>query len=157
MMCTEKDIKRHLDIAAKQLKSKDAFLLEHGVNERSITHKFAEYIQQQFKDYNVDCEYNRMKSDEIGIPFIEKRLRLEIKDVQTCDTSAKTVFPDIIVHERGTNENNLIVIEAKKQGGSKADRVYDLKKLKGYKDEIKYQFAVFIEFSSSGATIEIIQ
>jgi hypothetical protein len=35
------------------------FLLEHNLNERSITHKFAELLQRVFPEWDVDCEYNR--------------------------------------------------------------------------------------------------
>jgi len=40
------------------LLKKDGYLLKNSVNERSITHKLAEYYQVLFPEWNVDCEYN---------------------------------------------------------------------------------------------------
>ena len=37
----------------------DFYLLEIGTNERSVAHKLAEYLQQEFPNRHVDCEYNR--------------------------------------------------------------------------------------------------
>ena len=80
---------------------KDGQLLHINANERSISHKVAEHLQDQFSDLNVDCEYNR-RGDQI-----KKRL----DDIQR-------VFPDIVVHKRGTDSNNYLVIETKKKGRS---------------------------------------
>ncbi len=40
-----------------------------------------------------------------------------------------TLTPDIIVHTRNTNENNLLVIEIKKDSNSKINKEFDLLKL----------------------------
>lgn len=53
-------------IALGVLQKNDSFLLENEVNERTIAHKFAEYLQKQFPDWNVDCEYNRMGDKSQG-------------------------------------------------------------------------------------------
>jgi len=37
----------------------DSYLLEIDVNERTITHRLAMYLQEEFEDWDVDCEYNR--------------------------------------------------------------------------------------------------
>ena len=50
---------QNLEIALSELIERDSFLFEADANERSITHKLAEYLQAQFQDWNVDCEYNR--------------------------------------------------------------------------------------------------
>lgn len=62
--------------------------------------------RNEFPDFDVDCEYNRdgVAPKKIG------HLGLYPDD---DDTEAETVFPDIIVHRRGT-EQNYLVIEAKK-------------------------------------------
>ena len=36
----------------------DFYLLEIGANERSVAHKLAEYLQQEFPNWHFDCEYN---------------------------------------------------------------------------------------------------
>jgi hypothetical protein len=93
--------------AIATLLAEDQYLLVNDVNERSITHKLADYLQREFPDTNVDCEYNKNHDDT-------KRLRLPPKtDIRSDDLDAHTVFPDIIVHKRNTDEN-LLVIEVKK-------------------------------------------
>ncbi len=107
-------------------------LLELDSNERSITHKIAEYLQAEFRKdgYHVDCEYNREGHDP-------KRLNLDAKPIQSDDPEGETVFPDIIIHERGTNRNNLVVIEAKKS--TNEDGETDLRKLRAFNQQLGYK------------------
>jgi hypothetical protein len=53
------------------------------------------------------------------------------------------VFPDIVVHQRGPDGPNLLVVEAKK-ATSGMDSAFDCAKLKGYKEELGYRFAAFV-------------
>lgn len=146
------EIKEKVNNAVNLLLKNDLFLLDKNVNERSISHKLAEYLQQQFPEYRVDCEYNRMRgenSDEDFLDYVTKTLVLEIKDIKTDDVEAKTVYPDIIVHHRGTN-NNLLVIEVKKKDNN-ASKAFDIKKLKGFiKERLGYTFGLYIEFETNG-------
>jgi len=123
--------------AYNRLISKDRGILEVDANERSITHKLAEYLQIEFPDWNVDCEYNRNGVDP-------KKLDTFAKHVNSDDTNAVSVYPDIIIHHRRTTEN-LAVIEAKK-GNSRVEDLDDAK-LCAYKDELRYQFAYKVTFS----------
>ena len=56
--------------------------------------------------------------------------------VSPDDTEAMTVFPDIIVHRRRTDEN-LIVLEVKKTGGDK--NIRDIKKLRAFTRDSQYR------------------
>ncbi len=90
----------------------DSFLLKNKVNERSVSHKLGEYLQQQFPDWNVDCEYNK-KGDATKI----------LDGMAECrDSLTDLVYPDIIVHKRDTNENLLIVEMETKQENHECDR-----------------------------------
>lgn len=42
----------------KSFYEKERYLLENNANERSLTHKLAEYLNLEFQDFDVDCEYN---------------------------------------------------------------------------------------------------
>jgi hypothetical protein len=127
----EKAIKEALD----RLLTADFDLLKYDANERSISHRLAVYLEPLFPGWNVDCEYNR-DLDDI------KRLELPIKKVRTDDLSAKTVYPDIIIHKRGS-DNNLLVIEMKKSSNpDKGDS--DRTKLQAFKSQLGYTFAVFV-------------
>lgn len=145
---SKEEIENRIDIAVDMLKCKDLFLLQKDVNERGITHKLAEYLQQQFPEYNVDCEYNRMKNQKMDDKYITKKLNLPIVDLRSNDTTAKTVYPDIIIHKRGT-ENNLVVIEIKKKL-SDEDKKYDINKLEAFKKQLGYKNSLFIEFDNKG-------
>lgn len=57
--------------------------------------RFAGYLADLYPDYNVDCEYNR---------HIENVKRIS-KD--------REIFPDVILHTRGVDENNFAIIELK--------------------------------------------
>jgi hypothetical protein len=135
---TQADVRSRLDRAVRKLLDNDECLIELDVNERTITHKLAEYLQGEFPDWNVDCEYNRDGHKCKSLPLPPK------KNVSCADTTAQTVFPDIIVHKRKTNDNNLLVLEAKKTGGSPT---WDYRKLEAFKSELGYQHAVFVRLN----------
>jgi hypothetical protein len=130
------EIEERLDFAIQRLLASDLQLLALDVNERSITHKLATYLQIAFPDYDVDCEYNRC-FDEI------KTLHVPADNVSWDDTQAKTVFPDIIVHHRNTDINILVVEVKKLNGGNEA---FDFIKLQAFRGELGYQHAVFLRF-----------
>ena len=134
MSVTREEVERGLHAAYTLLK-RDRVLLELDANERSLTHKLAEYLQGEFPDWDVDCEYNRDG---------DTPKRLSVQTISTNDTDAHTVFPDIIIHYRNTKKN-LVVIEAKKKSRT-ADGSADKKKLKAYMTEHHYQFAFAIVF-----------
>jgi hypothetical protein len=121
---------------------RDNYLLRLDVNERSITSLIARYLAPELPDYHVDCEYNRdgVNSKRIG------HLGLNPDEE---DTEARTVFPDIIAHHRGTNEHNYLVVEVKKSTNS-ASRNLDRIKLAGFKRDLGYSNAVFVELLAGG-------
>lgn len=123
--------------AVEKLLEQDAFLLEHNVNERSISHRLAIYLQEQFDELHVDCEYNRGGHEAKTLTSIAG---------QNGDdsTDGSRVYPDIIVHRRGSGDNEL-VIEIKKTTSSQTyDK--DRQKLRAYRHELKYKNSLFIEF-----------
>jgi hypothetical protein len=136
----DKEIIEKLNLAISILFKNDSYLLDVDANERSISHKLGVYLQDIFKDWDVDCEYNRIFD-------FEKRVDLPRKyDVSNWDTEATTVYPDIIVHHRGTDEN-LLVIEMKKNALNKPDE-FDSLKLKEFKKQLGYQFAVALRIKT---------
>lgn len=131
------EIKEKIGIALQLFLHKDNQLLEYNVNERAISHKLAEYIQILFPEWDVDCEYNRRENDI-------KRLNR----IKECDEQRKTdiIYPDIIVHHRG-EEDNLLVIEIKTNG---QDDICDRKKLQllTQKDgEYGYDWGLYLQFN----------
>ena len=130
--------------ALSELLGNDNDLLGIDANERSITFRFAMYLQQHFPDWTVDCEYNRDGTDPKRLGHLELYPDSE-------DDEAKTVFPDVIVHRRGTR-NNYLVLEFKKST-SRVDRQIDLRKLQGYKQQLGYEHALFVEVGTEGRAV----
>jgi hypothetical protein len=132
--------------ALSELLEKDCYLLNIDANERSITFRFAMHLQKHLPEWTVDCEYNRDGIDP-------KRLEHLGLYPPSDDEDAQTVFPDVIVHRRGTGQNYLVV-EFKKST-SRVNRQIDLRKLLGYRQQLGYVHALFIEVGTDGqATIE---
>ena len=140
------DIRRKVKSALGMLFEKDAFLFQNDLNERTITHRFAMYLQLMFSDWNVDCEYNRNHD-------VKKELQFPVESISNDDTQAKTVFPDIIVHHRNTDDN-LLVIEVKKSTNPFSDKD-DLQKLALFKEQLNYRYAVFFRFTTREEAIGV--
>lgn len=143
-MCYQKmtnlKIKNKVQVATDQLFKNDRFLLENHAHERSVAHKLAGYLQQQFSGWQVDCEYN--------LHGVEVKLLDGIKEHQECSEEKRTdrIFPDIIVHRRNTDEDNILVIEVKMGSKSNACDLKKLKLLTGQEHLYKYSLGLFIRF-----------
>ena len=138
-MLSSQDLHKKVKKALKQFFHEDVDLLCLTVNERSITHKIAEHLQREFKDLKVDCEYNRHGSET-------KTLPVKSQTTSSACLDATTVYPDIIVHRRGCDSNNLLVIEVKKSNGGDANR--DKCKLQKFTEpngEYEYKLGLFLE------------
>jgi len=110
-------------------------LLDRDVSERALSHHLARFLRDMMPDnYAVDVEYNRALDNP-------KRLQLPPRKALDNELRATTVFPDIIVHVRGTNEHNLLVLEVKKPG---EDLPYDERKLRAFLKELHYEHAAHV-------------
>lgn len=139
---SQKDIHQRVQRAIERLRLYDAELLRIDCNERSITHRLAMYLQDEFEGWGVDCEYNR----DQHAPDHVKRLTSLLESIPSDNADAKTVFPDIIVHHRETSDN-LLVIEVKKSRNPEPD-TRDKQKLKAFKEELHYRYALFLRFNT---------
>ena len=107
-----------------KLLDKDSELLDRDSHEVSLSSKLGSYLQQEFP--NVDCEYNRHGNKV-------KTLHGEI------------IRPDILVHERGSDNHNLLVIEMKKTNRPDDD-IETLKDMTLKDGEYHYSYGLFISF-----------
>jgi hypothetical protein len=123
----------------------DAHLLRIDVNERSITHRLAVHLEDAFKGWDVDCEYNRNRYDTKRL-IIGDDVKIRVETIQTDDEHGRTVYPDIIVHRRGTDKN-FLVVEVKKTTNHIAKDL-DLNKLREYKRQLGYSHALFLNFNT---------
>ncbi len=129
-----------LNLAIEELFENHLELLELNVSERSLTHHFANAISSKITDYHVDVEYNRHQFDI-------KKIMIENRKTSDRNIEARTVFPDIIVHHRQFDDQNLLVIEVKKHG---ENIDYDLRKLGIFIRDFNYQFAASVTLGMIG-------
>lgn len=155
-MVTEK-IQKSINVFLRN----DMYLLKNNGHERTIAHRLAVYLEKEFPYYHVDCEYNLnvdTESQRKCIYVLETELKKFKPDRNMSnfpiseyeDYRIVSVYPDIIVHHRGTNLDNLLVIEIKKSNSTVPDE-YDLLKLIRYtsqyfEDGLKYKYGAFIKF-----------
>ena len=132
---SDDEIKARFFASFDRLFKNDAFLLENGAHERSIAHKLAEYLQQKFSGWHVDCEYNLHGVNTKMLP-------------RECNNEHKEyVYPDVIVHHRGY-DSNLLVIEIKPRKSKKVDECDNAKLVAFTRQDgdYKYQLGLFIGF-----------
>lgn len=92
-----------VDAALDELYLRDSYLFTREVHERTVVFRFGIYLQRIMdssdilKQYDLDFEYNRNGGEPKRIP----------------GRSRNGVFPDLIIHKRGSNSHNLLVMEFK--------------------------------------------
>ena len=138
------ELEINLRKALNELITRDAYLIQHDVHERTISSKLGCYLSSIIPPvseggWDVDVEYNRNGE-------VPKKL---------CpDGEYVNVIPDIIIHRRGENNpqrtecNNLLVIEIKKDSGDE-ERKADINKIQSFINEspFYYCFGAFVDFS----------
>lgn len=109
--------------------------LNRDLHETTLNHRFAFYlenilIKNNFLDYNVDIEYNRN---------FKNKKNVKIRGVKA------PIRPDILVHKRMNNNENLLVVEAKKHkvSGHDIDKVNAFMKDENY----SYKYGLTISYA----------
>lgn len=142
-------LRRLYDLDAELLKNKTP---KQVVSERCLVFRLGWYLQtllethKDFKTYRVDAEYNRYFGDPKRVGF---------------EKNCRKVIPDLIIHRRGTQTDNLAVFEFKKGGAySPEDQQRDFIKLQYFTDPNKgyaYQFGFGIVFGEDKANVHVFQ
>src|SRR3977135_430495 len=83
----------------------ETFLFEKDLGERTLTHRFAVHLEKQFSGWQVYCDYIRLGERTLRLPHGTI--------VSTDDHLGKSVYPDIVVHQREV-PNNLLAVEVRK-------------------------------------------
>lgn len=144
---TEEVLRDTLSAALAELESRDSHLFRTNNSERCLVARLALYLQVRLRDWSVDVEYSR---DGNGV--VPKRIALN----QACanklnEKGGACVIPDLIVHKRGPEGPNLLVIEAKKST-NRTSRECDHLRLLGFQREFSYVYAALIEFETARGT-----
>jgi len=144
--------------ALQNVLKNDPYLLEHDINEPTISHRLAVYLEGRFPGFNVDCEYNGNVDADSGRKYIHilkdiaKQLGILREGEENQEVLDRCVFPDIIVHKRGYNgsDNNLLIIEIKKSS-NKNNGAWDNEKLSRFTssehgNRFNYKYGLFVRF-----------
>ena len=91
--------------ALKEFYARETHLFEKDLGDRTLTHRLAVHVETQFPGWQVDCDYNRLGERTLRLP--------KGTIVSTDDAIGKSIYPDIVVHQRDI-PNNLLAIEVRK-------------------------------------------
>lgn len=135
------EIKDKIKKCLEKLYEKDAELFNRndgkGLCERCLVFRFALYLQEAFRNYFVDCDFNSAQIN--GQP-------VSGKPITNSDGTATKRFVDIIVHKRTFNHNNdFICFEIKKWNNhnSKASKK-DKNNLNVLTSEYGYRYGFYL-------------
>ena len=134
--------------ALQEFYAHEAFLFEKDLGERTLTHRLAVHLERHFSGWEVDCDYNRLG---------ERRLRLPHGTiVSTEDELGKSVYPDIVVHQREI-PNNLLAIEVRKTSNHQPPE-HDRHKLQALTDPhlwFAYWIGVWLVLGKSSVVADV--
>lgn len=150
------EILEKLDFAINQLLAKENGILMRGLNELNLNGHLTKYLAPLFSRLDVDPEYNgdMLKDNDRKALEIAKRRMQEI-GIEPKEANNYQLTPDIIIHTRNTNKNNLVVIEIKKDTNSKKNKEFDLIKLEHMTidylgNHYNYKLGVALVFGTNG-------
>ena len=149
-------LKQSVDLLYKN----DSYLIKHSVHEQDISHRIAYYFENLLNNYswykkssfNVDVEYNKNFDDL-------KRVYSNCDDCGNArcyinqssyyiDNYQSPCKPDIILHERGSNDNNILVIEIKKCNNECKDDFAKLSAFTCNTSDYKYKIGIYININN---------
>lgn len=141
-MKDRKVVEKKVVSALNELLEKDKILLKINVEEETISHKLAMYLEKEFSGFDVDVEYNRQGKT---VDIVKK---LYMAGFDADSYGYKNVLPDIVIHNRGDNDKNTLVIEVKKSKNTGHPFDKDKEKLKAFVNNIEggfnYNFGLFL-------------
>jgi hypothetical protein len=132
--------------ALSEFYAHEIFLLDKDVGERALTHRLAVHIEQQFAGWQVDCDYDRLGERTLRLPHGTI--------VSTDDHLGKSIYPDIVVHQREI-PNNLLTVEVRKTANHQP-LAHDQHKLQALTDPhlwFAYRIGVFVTLDRKHVTM----
>ena len=127
---------------------RETFLLEHDLGERTLTHRLAVHLEQQFPGWEVDCDFDRLGERTLRLPHGTI--------VSTDDHLAKSIYPDIVVHQREI-PNNLLAIEVRKKANHQPPE-HDQHKLRALTDPhlwFAYMIGVYLVLGKNSVVSDV--
>ena len=116
-----------VDRSIRQLLKNEQANLERNISERNLSSHLAFYFKRRFNEFDIDPEYNGSidykTNYKKGLEIAEYKIN-RIKKERN-DNNFYRITPDIIIHKRGVDEKNLVVIEVKKDVSESKEKEYD--------------------------------
>lgn len=150
MEVEEQLLAENINKALLDLYRQDKYLIVHNssgilshVSERGIVFRFGIYFEKYlrqssvFNQYHIDVEYNRNYDEKKKLPSF-----------------SNGAYPDLIVHKRGSNEYNLLVIEFKTWWHNNS--IEDFKKIREFmapNGQYKFRFGLSIVLNQDKAEL----
>jgi hypothetical protein len=125
--------------AMNETVASDEYLFRVDASERNLAGRLGIHLQPKLLDWHVDPEYNRMAGNapkRIHLPLECAGYRNEDDLVLVC--------PDLIVHRRGPEGPNLLVVELKKTT-NRDKGICDRHRLLAFREQFGYRFGARIE------------
>ena len=147
----QREMKAELDkvvAALGEFYSRETWLLDHDVGERTLTHRFAVHLERRFEGWDVDCNYDRLGERTLRLP--------KGSIVSTDDRLGKSIFPDVVVHRRAVPEN-LLAIEVRKATNHQSPE-HDQHKLRAMTDPhlwFAYRIGVYLVLGRKSAVADV--
>lgn len=142
----------------------DSYLIEHSIHEQDISHRIAHYMEILLNNYewykkiplNIDVEYNKNFDDSKKVfnncsncDETKCYIRKEHYPISNYESNCK---PDIIVHERGS-KNNIVVVEIKKNEEECSEDFAKLSAFTCSKSDYKYRIGIYINIADISSYI----
>ncbi len=140
----DREIRLRVETALRQLSVLDRHLLVNDANERALRHRLAVQLEKHFDNWDVDCEYDIFEADGARLTELERALTIAVMGRPVArDSFGLSVFPDIIIHHRKTDEN-LLAVEIRKSTSPVGEEV-DRAKLAAWKsDPVRFRYACLV-------------
>jgi hypothetical protein len=148
----DREIRLRVETALRQLSVLDRHLLTNDANERALRHRLAVQLEKHFDNWDVDCEYDIFEADAQRLAELERSLTIAVMGKPLArDSFGLTVYPDIIVHHRKTDEN-LLALEIRKSTSPVPDEI-DRAKLAAWKSEpVGFRYAALVRLEVGPTT-----
>ena len=134
--------------ALSEFYARETFLFDHDLGERALTHRLAVHLEKQFPGWEVDCDYDRLGERTLRLPHGTI--------VSTDDHLGKSIYPDIVVHQREI-PNNLLAVEVRKASNHQPPE-HDRQKLRALTDPhlwFAYWIGVYLVLGKTIAASDI--
>jgi hypothetical protein len=134
--------------ALQEFYARETFLLDKDLGERTLTHRLAVHCEKHFSGWDVDCDYDRLGERTLRLPHGTI--------VSTDDHFGKSVYPDIVVHQREI-PNNLLAVELRKANNHQPPE-HDHHKLRALTDPhlwFAYWIGVFLVLGKESVVSDV--